>query len=216
RGARSVPGRRGPGAPRAGPCGGRYFVARVPCGPPRDAGWGVSVAAYGVAELMVVAMARLLHDGEVVFQGVNSVLPMVAVNLARRLHAPGLTYVTISGGIDPAPRFMPQSSTDPELARGSASLFNNEDFYDLCARGGIDTAFLGAVQIDAEGRTNVSVIGDHTRPKVRLPGGGGAAMIMPTARRVILWRTQHNRRVFVERLDFVTAAGNVDRVVTPL
>ncbi len=176
----------------------------------------MSVAAYGVAELMVVAMARLLHDGEVVFQGVNSVLPMVAVNLARRLHAPGLTYVNISGGIDPAPRFMPQSSTDPELARGSASLFNNEDFYDLCARGGIDTAFLGAVQIDAEGRTNVSVIGDHARPKVRLPGGGGAAMIMPTARRVILWRTQHNRRVFVERLDFVTAAGNVDRVVTPL
>ena len=51
---------------------------------------------------------------------------------------------------------------------------------------------------------------------MRLPGGGGAAMIMATARRVILWRTQHNRRAFVERLDFVTAAGNVDRVVTPL
>jgi glutaconate CoA-transferase, subunit B len=39
---------------------------------------------------------------------------------------------------------------------------------------------------------------------------------MPTAGRVILWRTQHSRRVFVEKLDFVTAAGNVDRVVTPL
>jgi len=41
-------------------------------------------------------------------------------------------------------------------------------------------------------------------------------MLMPTARRVILWRTKHDRRTFVERLDFVTAAGNVDRVVTPL
>jgi glutaconate CoA-transferase subunit B len=111
---------------------------------------------------------------------------------------------------------LPASTTAAELAHGSASLFNNEDFYDLCARGGIDTAFLGAVQIDGAGRTNVSVIGDHDRPKVRLPGGGGAAMIMATARRVILWRTQHHRRVFVERLDFVTAAGNVDRVVTPL
>ena len=60
------------------------------------------------------------------------------------------------------------------------------------------------------------MIGDHERPRVRLPGGGGAAMIMATARRVILWRTQHHRRAFVERLDFVTAAGNVDRVVTPL
>ena len=39
---------------------------------------------------------------------------------------------------------------------------------------------------------------------------------MPTAKRVILWRTKHDPRTFVERLDFVTAAGNVDRVVTPL
>jgi glutaconate CoA-transferase subunit B len=176
----------------------------------------MSAVAYGVAELMSVAMARLLRDGETVFQGVNSPLPMVAIALARRLHAPNLIYLNISGGIDPSPRYLPASTTAPELAHGSASLFNNEDFYDLCARGGIDTAFLGAVQIDGAGRTNVSVIGDHERPKVRLPGGGGAAMIMATARRVILWRTQHHRRAFVERLDFVTAAGNVDRVVTPL
>jgi glutaconate CoA-transferase subunit B len=174
------------------------------------------VTAYGPPELMAVAMARLLRAGEVVFQGVNSPLPMVGIALARRLHAPGLVYLNISGGIDPAPRYLPLSTTDPELAHGTASLFNNEDFYDLCARGGVDTAFLGAVQIDAAGRTNVSVIGPHARPKVRLPGGGGAAMILPTARRVILWRTQHTPRVFVERLDFVTAAGNVDRVVTPL
>jgi glutaconate CoA-transferase subunit B len=175
-----------------------------------------AAAPYGPPELMVVAMARLLRDGEVVFHGVNSPLPMVAINLARRLHAPRLTYVNISGGIDPAPRYLPESTTDAELAHGSASIFNNEDFYDLCARGGIDTAYLGAVQIDPYGRTNVSVIGEHARPKVRLPGGGGAAMIMPTAGRVILWRTQHTRRVFVERLEFVSAAGNVDRVVTPL
>ena len=165
---------------------------------------------------MAVAMARLLRDGEVVFQGVNSVLPMVAIGLARRTHAPGLIYLNIAGGFDPAPRRATASSTDPELARGSPALISNEDFYDLCARGGIDTVFLGAVQIDARGRTNVSAIGDYRQPSVRLPGGGGAAMIMPTAGRVILWRTQHSRRVFVERLDFITAAGNVDRVVTPL
>lgn len=174
------------------------------------------MAALLPADLMAVAMARLLRNGEVVFHGVNSVLPMVAIALARRLHAPLLTYINIAGGFDPDPTEATPSSTDPALARGSAALISNEDFYDLCARGGIDTVFLGAVQIDAAGRTNVSVIGDHARPKVRLPGGGGAAMIMPTAGRVILWRTQHTGRVFVDRLDFVTAAGNVDRVVTPL
>jgi glutaconate CoA-transferase subunit B len=168
------------------------------------------------ADLMAVAMARLLRDGEVVFQGVNSVLPLVAISLARRVQAPNLIYLNIAGGYDPAPRRLTESSTDPELAHGSPALISNEDFYDLCARGGIDTVFLGAVQIDAEGRTNVSVIGPHDRPRVRLPGGGGAAVIMPTAGRVILWRSVHSRRVFVERLDFVTAAGNVDRVVSPL
>lgn len=174
------------------------------------------MAELHTADLMVVALARLLRDGEVVFQGVNSILPMVAIGVARRTHAPRLVYLNVAGGFDPAPRFATPSSTGPELARGSAALLSNEDFYDLCARGGIDTVFLGAVQIDALGRTNVSVIGDPARPKVRLPGGGGAAMMMPTAGRVILWRTQHNRRVFVERLDFVTGSGNVDRVVTPL
>lgn len=174
------------------------------------------VGEIHTADLMAIGMARLLHDGEVVFQGVNSILPMVAIALARRTHAPRLVYLNVAGGYDPAPRFATPSSTDPELARGSAALLSNEDFYDLCARGGIDTVFLGAVQIDAAGRTNVSAIGDPARPKIRLPGGGGAAMMMPTAGRVILWRTQHSRRVFVERLDFVTGSGNVDRVVTPL
>jgi glutaconate CoA-transferase subunit B len=174
------------------------------------------VGAFHTADLMAVAMARLLRDGEVVFQGVNSPLPVVAIALARRTHAPRLIYLNVAGGYDPSPRFATPSSTGPELARGSAAIISNEDFYDLCARGGIDTVFLGAVQIDAGGRTNTSAIGDWARPKVRLPGGGGAAVMMPTARRVILWRTQHSRRVFVEKLDFVTGAGNVDRVVTPL
>src|SRR5215207_8595793 len=172
--------------------------------------------SWGPPELVVVAMARLLGDREVVFHGVNSILPMVAVALARRVHAPRLRLITIAGGIDPSPRVLPRSTTDPELARGSAAVLSNEDFYDLCMRGGIDTVFLGAAQIDGEGQTNVSLLGPRERPNVRLPGGGGAAVIMPTAGRVILSRSEHSRRSFVERLDFVTAAGNVDRVVTPL
>lgn len=169
-----------------------------------------------VAEQMVVCLARLIGDGEVVFQGVASPLPMVAIALARALHAPGAVALSVAGGVSPMPPGLPRSSTDPALAIGAAAVFANEDFYDLCARGKIDLAFLGAAQIDGRGRTNGSVIGPHDAPKVRLPGAGGAAMILPTARRVVLWRTQHSPRVFVERLDFVSAAGNLDRVITPL
>jgi glutaconate CoA-transferase subunit B len=169
-----------------------------------------------LADQMAVCLARLIRDGEVVFQGVSSPLPMVAIALARAAHAPHAVALSVAGGVSPQPPFLPRSSTDPALAVGAAAVFANEDFYDLCARGKIDLAFLGAAQIDAQGRTNGSVIGPHAAPKVRLPGAGGAAMILPTARRVIIWRTQHTPRVFVEHLDFVSAVGNLDRVITPL
>lgn len=100
---------------------------------------------------------------------------------------------------------------------GKARVYRNaEDFYDLCARGGIDLVFLGCAQIDAEGRTNVSAIGSWHDPKVRLPGGGGAAVMMPTAKRVATWRTEHSPRTLVDKLDFVTASGNMAAVVTPI
>jgi glutaconate CoA-transferase subunit B len=166
--------------------------------------------------LMVVSLARLLRDGETVFHGVASPLPMVAILLAKRLHAPNLVYLNITGSIDPRPDHLPVSTVDPMLLRGTRALVTLTDLFDLSARGRLDTAFLSGVQIDAGGRINMSVIGDFARPKVRLPGGAGSAALMPTARRTILWRTKHDPRTFVDRLDFVTAAGNVDRVVTPL
>lgn len=166
--------------------------------------------------MMAVAMARLLHDGETVFHGVASPLPMVAALLARRLQAPNLVYLTIAGGVGARPERLPVSTVDPALLLGARALVTLTDLFDLSARGRLDVAFLSGVQIDGGGRLNLSVIGDPARPKVRLPGGAGSAALMPTARRVILWRTKHDPRVFVERLDFVTAAGNVDRVVTPL
>ena len=171
---------------------------------------------FGSPELMAVAMARLLRDGELVFNGVGSILPMLAIELARRLHAPNLIYLNIGGGIDARPETLPFSSTDPALLAGTAGIVDQVEFYQLVMRGGVDTMFMGAVQIDPAARTNSSVIGDVQRPTVRLPGGGGAAVVLPAARRVILWRTKHDRRAFVEKLDFVTAAGNVERVVTPL
>ncbi len=172
--------------------------------------------SFGPAEMMAVALARLIHDGETVFHGVASPLPMVAILLAKRLHAPNGVYLGIAGGIDPRPQLLPLSTVGPELLVGTRSLVTLTDLFDLAARGRLDTAFLSGAQIDAAGRINLSVIGEFSRPKVRLPGGAGSAALMPSARRTILWRTKHDRRAFVEQLDFVTAAGNVDRVVTPL
>src|SRR5215212_8731558 len=170
----------------------------------------------GAADLMAVAMARLLRDGETVFHGVASPLPMVAILLAKRTHAPDLVYLNITGSVDPTPVRLPRSTAAPQLLAGTEALVTLADLFDLSARGGLDTAFLGGVQIDGRGRINMSVIGNFDHPKVRLPGGAGSALVLPTAKRTILWRTQHTPRSLVERLDFVTATGNVDRLVTPL
>jgi glutaconate CoA-transferase subunit B len=141
---------------------------------------------------------------------------MVAILLAKRLHAPHLVYLNIAGSVDPAPARLAKSTVSPALLAGTASLVTLAELFDLSARGGLDTAFLSGVQIDGAGRINMSVIGEFRHPTVRLPGGAGSALILPTAGRTILWRTQHSPRSLVERLDFVTAAGNVDRLVTPL
>jgi glutaconate CoA-transferase subunit B len=63
---------------------------------------------------------------------------------------------------------------------------------------------------------NSTVIGDFARPRVRLPGGGGAAVLFQVVRRVIVFRTRHDPQSLVPAVDFVTATGNLDRVVTPL
>ncbi len=171
---------------------------------------------YSVDELMTCVMSRLLRDGERVFFGLASPLAMVSVLLARATHAPNLVFFNIPGGVTPPLRRLPRSTVDSELVTGGQALFSLADVFDLSARGGLDVAFLSGVQIDGQGRINMSAVGDYHKPKVRLPGGAGSALILPTARRVILWRTKHDRRTFVEKLDFTTAAGRAEYAVTPL
>lgn len=165
---------------------------------------------------IVVNLARQIRPNEIAFSGVNSTLPMLACLLAKKAYDFRFTYINVAGGVEPQPTTIPLSSSDPAIVAGSPAIFANPDFYDLCTRGALDLVFLGCAQIDAEGRTNVSAIGSWENPKVRLPGGGGAAVMMPTAKRVATWRTEHSARALVDKLDFVTAAGNMAALVTPL
>lgn len=173
-------------------------------------------SAYTPADMMAVAMARLIRNDEVVFVGVNSPLPLTAVTLARRLHAPRCTFISVGGGINPTVDRIVAATSTADLGRGSASIFNNEEVYGLNGRGGFDLTFLGMAQVDARGRVNSSFVGDRKMPKVRFPGGGGGPAILPKSKRVVLWRAAHSPRIFVEEVDFVTSDGSLDRIVTPL
>lgn len=168
------------------------------------------------ADLMVAAIARELYTGESVFHGLASTLPHVAVQLAKRCHGKDLNYVNITGGYQMAPERLEISTDGDNLYLGTPCTFNLTDIFDLAARGGLDTAFLSGVQVDRGGHLNNSCIGPYDKPKVKLPGGAGSAVLVPNARRALVWRTKHDVRTFVEHVDFITSVGHVEKVFTPL
>lgn len=170
-----------------------------------------------VSDMMTCAIANLLEDGETVFHGVSSHLPMVAMQLAKRMHAPNLVHLNIPGGVNPSNiQKATYSSAGPDLLASAESYFPLEQVFDLSMRGKLDVAFLGGIQFDINGNVNASVIGDYHKPKVRLPGGAGSAVLIPTAKKAIIWRAKHDVRTFVEKVDFVTTRGNLWKIVTPL
>ena len=146
---------------------------------------------------MACAVARAVGDGDRVGIGVNSPIPAAGVLLAQRTHAPRLLFRL--PGVD-----------------GAEPFTGSKEFFDYAQRGRLDVFFLSGLQIDMHGRINLHVLGEYDRPRRRFPGAFGSAVLYPVVPRVVLFRTEHSPRVFVPRVDFVTAAGTPERVITPL
>jgi glutaconate CoA-transferase subunit B len=164
-----------------------------------------------MSELMAVSAARRLHDGDVCFVGIG--LPSLAANLARATHAPNCVLIYESGTIGAKPTELPLSIGDGELAKTADAVVSVPEMFAYWLQGErIDIGFLGAAQIDRHGNLNSTVIGAYDRPKVRLPGGGGAPEIATSVRDVFVM-LKHSPRSFVERLDFRTSVGDRVRVV---
>ena len=163
--------------------------------------------------MMAVVAARELRDGEVVFVGIG--LPNLACNLARRTHAPNLVLIYESGAVGAVPERLPVSIGDPALVTGSLMVCGMADVFQLFLQNGrIEVGLLGGAQVDRYGNINTTVIGPYERPKVRLPGSGGAAEIAIHARRTLVV-AKLSPRAFPERVDFVTSPGQrVTRVIT--
>jgi glutaconate CoA-transferase subunit B len=83
------------------------------------------------------------------------------------------------------------------------------DAFLLAQRGFFDVGFIGGAQIDRHGNLNTSAIGGYARPKVRLPGSGGANDIISLCREVMIL-TVHEKRRFTEPVDFVTSPGYLE------
>ena len=168
----------------------------------------MSAAAYTANEMMVVASARQLAGERVCFVGVGP--PNIAVNLAKRTVSPELEMVYESGVFGANPARLPLSIGDPTLVTGATMITNMFDPFAYYLQAGlVDVGFLGASQIDRLGNINTTVIGEYGRPKVRLPGSGGACEIAINARKVFVIMPQ-SKRSFVDRIDFTTSPGHRD------
>ncbi|GAB4365882.1 MAG: CoA transferase [Deltaproteobacteria bacterium] len=143
-------------------------------------------------EFLAFQVSREVRDGERTAVGTLSPVPLLGVLHARASHA--------GHG-----KFLFLGSDDTPLTDGSKELF------DLAQRGNLDLFFLSGAQVDRKGNLNLTCIGEYGRPKVRLPGGAGSAMLYYMTRRVVLFTLSHSPRVFVERCDFVTSAGSTPR-----
>lgn len=162
-------------------------------------------ADYSPSEMMTAAAARALRNDDVCFVGIG--LPSAACNLARMTHAPDITLIYESGTIGAKPRVLPLSIGDPELCETAITTVSVPEMFAYWLQGGrISVGFLSAAQIDRFANINTTVIGSYDRPKVRLPGAGGAPEIASLCRQVFVVLAQ-TRRSFVQRVDFITSFG---------
>jgi glutaconate CoA-transferase subunit B len=171
-----------------------------PTDAPRDA------MEWSKSEMMIVASARQLAGESVCFVGIG--LPNIVCNLAKRTVARDVELVYESGVYGADPARLPLSIGDPTLVTGSTAVTSMFELFAYYLQAGlIGVGFLGAAQVDRFGNINTTVIGDYGKPKVRLPGSGGACEIAINARKVFVIMRQ-GKRSFVEKIDFRTSPGH--------
>jgi glutaconate CoA-transferase subunit B len=172
-------------------------------------------------EVMIYQVARTIQDGELVFHGYGSPVPALAMLLARRAHAPHMVHIEgATYGINPEPPFLPPTSNDWSLSRGSVMAIGISDLFDIAARGDMGRMFLSGVQIDRYGNLNVTAIGDADTPRVKLPGSGGGCNLSGDVQHITIWTTGQRAPTskagkrqfrFVKHIDFISSIGHVSR-----
>lgn len=160
---------------------------------------------YTSFELMAVAGARELKDGEIVAVGLG--LPVVATFLAKRTHAPHITILFELGVVDPEPIHTGVGLADPRVWYRAKILSSFVDMLGMVLhRGLVDVGFLGGLETDAYGNLNTTLIGDPKGKFRHFVGSGGANDIASSARRTIII-IRHEARKLNEAVSFVTSPG---------
>jgi acyl CoA:acetate/3-ketoacid CoA transferase beta subunit len=156
-------------------------------------------------ELMAVAGARELKNGEVVAVGLG--LPVVATFLAKRTHAPDITMLFELGVIDPEPVHAGVGLADPRVWYRAKILSSFVDMLGtILHKGLVDVGFLGGLETDAYGNLNTTLLGDPRGKFRHFVGSGGANDIASCSRRTVII-IRHEARKLKEAVSFITSPG---------
>jgi len=165
-----------------------------------------SALQYSNQELMAICGARLIWDGAIVLAGTG--LPILSSMLAQKMHAPNAKIVYEGGSIDTQNDELPRSVCDPRLMKNAAAALDIRAAMGEILQGGyVDIGFLGGAQIDKYGNINSTCIGNYRKPKIRLPGSGGANDIASLAKNTFII-TLHEKRKF-HSCDYLTSPGHL-------
>jgi acyl CoA:acetate/3-ketoacid CoA transferase beta subunit len=162
------------------------------------------MAEYGVHELMVCRVAAEVDEDGVTVMGSFTPLAYAAYMLAKLTHAPA-AYLVGFDAVGMAPIQLSFTGAEASAYKGAVcrwGMLTEINSIHLSNHGGVEA--VSSAQFDGEGAINLSTIGPFDAPKVRLPGGAGAAEVIKMYRKMIAYFGNHNRRTLVPKVEFVT------------
>jgi glutaconate CoA-transferase, subunit B len=163
------------------------------------------MGTYTDNEMMAISAGRFVKNGDILFAGTG--VSILAATVAKRIYAPKSVVFFETGGIDPSLEEIPMAVADLRVMSGTALNSGLIEAFSIVGHRRLHTlAFLGAAQIDRYGNLNTTCIGDYLRPKTRFSGSGGGCDVASFASGVITFM-QHQKRRFVEKLDYRTSLG---------
>ncbi|MGE4089561.1 MAG: CoA-transferase [Candidatus Binatia bacterium] len=166
---------------------------------------------YSAFELMAIFLARNLKDGDILRVGVAMPVVEAAVRLAHLLHGPNMEIIFFGARMNVAHLEslpMPAFGWDRRVVRWAESYSDTGHRFDRVKDWDRHVFFIGGVQVDPYGNTNLIGVGsDYHRLRFRGPGSVGTPTLSTHVGRYYIVLNSHSPRIFVERCDFISAFG---------
>jgi len=178
---------------------------------------------HTIPELIAVNIARRLPDWGQGHVGITRGfgrshtyiigIPAVAVTLARKIgYAPHYSWIegiTFNRRIEDV-RSLDEICSTKIPSEGVVGSWPNLVNPGLEHSPRLTNAFSAGAQIDKYGNINCTFIGDYHKPKVFLGQYQAQPEQIMYAETSFLLQHSHNKRVFVEKVDFISSVGHLD------